>query len=89
MFDVPLAFEKRLDKVHLGFFTPFHPLSTTVPFKLLLLGLILSGLCLVNVVGGGLAFFLIIDNVITSENDISISIPTCAIKGGCKIDEGR
>ena len=57
MFDVSVEFEKRLDKHHPDVLPPCHTFFTTVLVKLLLLGLLLSGLCQFNVLGvGGVAF---------------------------------
>ena len=58
MFDVSVAFEKRLNKFHSDILPPCHLLFTTLSVKLLLHGLLLSGLCQVNVLGGGGRIFL-------------------------------
>ena len=90
MFDVSVAFEKRLDKCHYDVLPPCHMLFTTVPVKLILYGMLLYGLCQVNVLGGeGVTFVSLIVNVITSENYLTSLIPTCARKCGCKTSEGK
>ena len=56
----------------------------------LLYGMLLYGLCQVNVLGGeGVTFVSLIVNVITSENYLTSLIPTCARKCGCKTSEGK
>ena len=53
MFNVYVASEKISDQFHPDVITPYHPSFTTVPIKLILHGLLLSGMCQVNVQGGG------------------------------------
>ena len=80
MFNVYVASEKISDQFHPDVITPYHPSFTTVPIKLILYGLLLSGMCQVNVQGGGggVTFVSLIVNVRTSQNDLLRSIPTCA-----------